>query len=262
MEEVKMRRISIMLIILITVLSVAACSKPAEPQVGDNSNGNNVTLKAKIIDINEASLLVANMAKDAGPADIYKVNIGKTDIKAADGSDAAITDLKTGMLIDIVFDGTVMESFPMQLGNIERLIIKSQGEDIAGLYKKVIDDLYQVDPGLNDNISILAFDFTKVTNITEAEKSALIYLIGNTYKMEAFAATYDELCEQGYIDKDKLYFEKGLLFSIEDTAITNKSFIFNASKWRSGLGAYFFHDCTATKTGDGWDYTIGAEMIS
>lgn len=257
-----MKRINIMLLILIVMLSVVSCSRPFEPQIEDNSNDFKVTLYAKIINIDDTSLLVANMVKDAAPADIYQVNIGNADIKAADGSAAAIADLKRGMLIDIVFDGTIMESFPMQLGTIRNISIKSQGEDIAGLYKKVIDDLYAVDPGLNDNISILAFDLTKVTNLTEAEKSALIYLIGNTYKMEAFAATYDELCEQGYIDKDKLYFEKGLLFSIEDTALSGDSFTFNAKKWRSGLGAYFFHNCTATKYADGWSYTIGAEMIS
>ena len=66
----------------------------------------------------------------------------------------------------------------------------------------------------------------------------MIYIIG-IQQDGSLAATYDELYEQGYIDKDKLYFEKGLLFSIEDTAIINTSFIFNASKWRSGLGAYF-----------------------
>ena len=32
-------------------------------------------------------------------------------------------------------------------------------------------------------------------------------------------------------------------------------------KWRSGLGAYFFADCTAVRNGGGqWgDYTVGAE---
>lgn len=240
-----------------TVLSLVSCSNKVQLQEKGKA-----ILNAKIVDINETSLLVANVAKDASSSDIYQVNIENTHIKDADGSDAGIADLKPGMLIDIAFDGTIMESFPMRLGTISSVSIKSKGEDIAGLYKKVIDDLYAVDPGLNYNISILAFDFTKVTNLTETEKAALIYLIGNSYKMEAFASTYDELCEQGYIDKDKMYFEKGLLITIEDTAISNKNFMFNASKWRSGLGAYFFNDCTAAESGDSWIYTIGAEMIS
>ena len=39
---------------------------------------------------------------------------------------------------------------------------------------------------------------------------------------------------------------------------------FDAQKWRSGLGAYFFCDCTSQQTLDGhWDgYTVGSEAIS
>ena len=39
---------------------------------------------------------------------------------------------------------------------------------------------------------------------------------------------------------------------------------FDAEKWRSGLGAYFFFDCTSVQTAGGhWDgYTIGGEAIS
>lgn len=258
-----MKRFSIVFLVLIIILSVASCSQIAkETEIKDEYNDFKVTLKAKIIDINGSTMLVANMVKDAGPADIYHADADKADIKAADGSDANIADLKTGMLVDVVFDGTIMESYPMKLGAIKSISIISQGEDIAGLYKKVADDLYSVDPGLNDNINILAFDFTKVTNLTEPEKSALIYLIGDVYKIHTVAATYEELCEQGYIDKDKLYFEKGLLFTIEDTVMSGGSFTFDAKKWRSGLGAYFFYECTARKTEDGWSYSIGAEMIS
>jgi len=257
-----MKRLSLMLLILIISLSMAACSQKSDESGFGGNNDFGATLNAKIMDIDGETILLANMAKGAGHADIYLVNVGGVEIKSADGKDSDISALKRGMIIDVIFDGTIMESFPMKLGNIKRVSIKNQGEDIAGLYKKVIDDLYEVDPGLNDNVSILAFDFTNITNLTEAEKTALIYIIGNDYKMEAFAATYEDLYEQGYIDKDKLYFEKGLLFSIEDTAISGDSFKFNAKKWRSGTGAYFFNDCTATKTADGWSYTIGAEMIS
>ena len=33
---------------------------------------------------------------------------------------------------------------------------------------------------------------------------------------------------------------------------------FDTQKWRSGLGAYFFDDCTARRGEDGtWTYTVG-----
>lgn len=39
---------------------------------------------------------------------------------------------------------------------------------------------------------------------------------------------------------------------------------FDAQKWRSALGAYFFADCTASRDAQGhWgDYTVGAAAIS
>ena len=38
---------------------------------------------------------------------------------------------------------------------------------------------------------------------------------------------------------------------------------FDAEKWRSGLGAYFFLDCTASMEQDGtWTYTVGGEAIA
>jgi hypothetical protein len=259
-----MNKICIIISVLMIVLGAASCSQTdVIPGMMDDFYDSDAILTAKIMDISDAAILLANMADDAGPADIYRLNADNIGfIIDDDGQKLDKSALETGMLVDIAFDDIVQDSFPMGLGSIKGICIKSRGDDIAGLYRRVIDDLYAVDPGLNDGISILAFDLTKLSNMTEAEKTALIYLVGNAYGMQAIAGTYDELCEQGYIDKDKLYFEKGLLFSIEDNAISGDSFTFDAQKWRSGLGAYFFHRCTARKTKDGWDYTIGAEMIS
>lgn len=259
-----MKKIGQFVLMLLIVLNLAACSQgEGAPALKDNFYDAEAILTAKVMDINGASVLLSNMAEDAGTADIYHLNANNIDFIIDDeGKKLDVSALKRGMLVDIAFDGMIQESFPMGIGSKTGVLIKSQGEDLVGLYKTVVDDLYAVDPGLNDNISILAFDLSGVSNMTGAEKTALIYLLGNAYKMEAIAATYEELCEQGYINKDKLYFEKGLLFTIEDTDISGDSFTFNAKKWRSGLGAYFFHECTAKRTKDGWDYTIGAEMIS
>ena len=39
--------------------------------------------------------------------------------------------------------------------------------------------------------------------------------------------------------------------------------VFDAQKWRSGLGAYYYGQCTAQKNKDGtWSYTVGQEAIS
>ena len=99
--------------------------------------------------------------------------------------------------------------------------------------------------------------------------------------MEAFAATFEELKEQGYLTSEPLgdgapegaafvRWEDGCLFSItpsedhEEESYSLPTLFFNAEKWRSSLGAYGFYDCSA-----GWGqvstwngYQIGSEMIS
>ena len=49
-----------------------------------------------------------------------------------------------------------------------------------------------------------------------------------------------------------------------ETASGYDAVAFDASKWRTSLGAYMFTDCSAVSDGAGhWDgYTVGAEMIS
>lgn len=271
-----MKRCSMLLLAILMAVTFTACSQGTPGLNGDNVNKSEdvkkavldnteesvSVLAAKVMDVDGSSVLLANMAEDAGVGDIYLINTSSADVADKDGNPRDTDSLKPGMLVDVAYDGTIQESYPMGLGGVSRIILKEQGDDIAGLYRTVVDDLYEVDPGLNDNAEIFAFDLTSVSNITEAEKAALIYMIGNDYRVQSMAATFDELSEQGYIDKDKKYFEKGLLFIIEDNAVSGDSFTFDAQKWRSGLGAYFFVDYTASKTSQGWSYTIGSEMIS
>ena len=87
-----------------------------------------------------------------------------------------------------------------------------------------------------------------------------IWLAGNRYGLESYPSTFAELEEQGAIVD--LYWEEGLLITFEDQPVENDRFSFQAEKWRSGLGAYFFSQCTAQKSAGTWNYTVEAEAIS
>ena len=129
--------------------------------------------------------------------------------------------------------------------------------DVCELYLQVLADLWNVDPGLNDGISQIGIDLSELSNLTEPEKFA------SKHNLPFIAGTWEELCDQGYIDRDDLYWEDGLFFSIKTTKTTSKLTVFDAQKWRSGKGAYFFGQCTAKKSKDGtWSYTVGQEAIS
>ena len=129
---------------------------------------------------------------------------------------------------------------------------------------------------MNSGISQIGIDLSERSHLTEMEKETVMHEFASKHNLPFIARTWEELCEQGYIDKDNLYWEDGLFFSIktnEDAEwklpyIKNgesvpKITFFDAQKWRSGLGAYFFDQCTAQKNADGkWSYTLGRAAIS
>lgn len=127
-----------------------------------------------------------------------------------------------------------------------------------------------------DRISQIGIDLSELSHLTESEKETVIQEFASRHNLTYIAGTWEELCEQGYIDKDNLYWKDGLFFSIKtnEDAEWNLPYIeygdsipeltsFDAQKWRSGSGAYYFDQCTAQKNADGkWSYTVGQEAIS
>ena len=148
--------------------------------------------------------------------------------------------------------------------------------DVCDLYLQVLEDLWSVDSGLNGGISKIGLDFSELSHLTESEKETVMQEFASKHSLPYVVGTWDELCEQGYIDREKLHWEDGLFFSIKtnEEAVWYLPFIkygdsepeltaFDAQKWRSGLGAYYFFQCTAQKNADGkWTYTVGMEAIS
>ncbi|NLK86783.1 MAG: hypothetical protein GX279_04735 [Clostridiaceae bacterium] len=274
-----MKRVFSLIIAMLLIFTMTACSQPDTVKPGsaavnegssaaddnmstDKGQDPGAVMRVKVMNMDSSSFLAASMEEGANAADIYRINAEKIKLFDKNSVSADIDELKTGMIVDIHYDGAVMESFPMQLGGIGSIHIREEGDDIAGLYMQVIKDLYKVDPGLNSDIQRLAFDLNGAPNLTETEKTALVYLAGNEFGLETLRGTFEELREQGYIDKDLLAFETGLLYTIEVKSQEEDSFVFDARKWRGGDGAYYFLNCTAKKGKDGWTYTIGGEAIS
>lgn len=248
-----MRRIAVFLV-LAAMLMLPACTGGA---TGSGLPKADAVLEGKIMHIYEDSFLLAG----EGASELYMVPT-KLDVYDADNRATDASDLKAGQIVEIGFSGMIMESYPAQLGEPVYLKITSQGDDLVGFYQTVFDDLWNVDQGLNSDIETMAFDLSKVSNLSDSEKSALIYIVSGSHGLFGISGTFDELAEQGYINKDQLYFEKGVLFQLEITDMKKDGFVFNASKWRSGDGAYFYQDCSAFENSGTWEYTVGSEAIS
>ena len=138
--------------------------------------------------------------------------------------------------------------------------------DVCELYLEVLEDLWNVDLGLNSEITQIGIDLSELSHLTEAEKDVVMSEFALKHNLPYIAGTFEELCEQGFIDKENLYWQDGLFFSIktnEDSDPAPDHTSFDAQKWRSGLGAYFFGQCTAQKNADGkWSYNVGRAAIS
>lgn len=249
-------------------------------------------LTCRVVDgAEDGNLLLAELDEGLyGGTGVYRLNVKDVPV-TLDGEAAEPSVLEDGMAVDVAFNGTVLESFPAQLGEVYSVSAWSRGRgrngggtmfDLCGLYLQVLDDLWKKDPALNEDVSQIALDLSQAPGeLTEGEKTALVHRFGELHGVEAFAATFEELKEQGYLTSEPLgdgapegaafvRWEDGCLFSItpsedhEGESYSLPTLFFNAEKWRSSLGAYGFYDCSA-----GWGqvstwngYQIGSEMIS
>ena len=236
----------------------------------------------KIIDGAESgNLILAGTETNS----VYSLDANKVDI-LVNGNKAELKDLEDGMPLDIYYEGDI-DNVPQKMGtpiditSLCKIVIgytigteRNPGGslyDLSGLYLTVLEDLWEVDSGLNGDIKYISVDLSKAPGeLTEGEKSAISYIFAKAHNAECLQLSFGELREQGYIGKDELYWEDGLLFSITDSMKAEEQYNglrvikFDAQKWRSGTGAYFFNDCSASwpQNGTWLDYNIGSQAIS
>ena len=240
-------------------------------------------LTATIVDGAETGKLL--LAGEAG-YDVY--TIGVQDLPVwLDGAETDYTALRDGMTVELAFNGLIAESFPAQPGESYSLTVVEEGDGQCALWLQVLEDLWTVDDGLNGGITQVGVDLSEVPGLTQGERSAIAWAFATAHNVSSVTGTLEELWEEGYFtpttepvsgpDSLALYWwEDGVHFSIDvdEEAVWNLPSLgpgeeppelvaFDAQKWRSGLGAYFFGDCVGQRGEDGaWTYTVGAELIA
>ncbi|MBR2008966.1 MAG: hypothetical protein IJ936_02460 [Peptococcaceae bacterium] len=229
-------------------------------------------------------------------SDVYTLDM--QDIKVVlDGKKSDASALEDGMMAEIVHSGWIQTTYPGTFSDVYEVRVYSLGNeknpggsyyDLCGLYLQVLEDLWNADAGLNNEIQYISVDLTDAPgNLTDDEKAAIAWIFGGRHGVEALTLTSEELKEQGYYteivytgtglpmsaddNRPKAYmWDDGVLFTFidnmgQDAATYSLPVIkFNAWKWRTPLGAYFFSDCSAVwpQMGTWSDYNIEHEMIS
>ena len=227
---------------------------------------NTAAVPCRIVDgADEGTLLLA--AQDSKWDRLFRLTVGEDTYITIDNKEAAAGELRDGMLVSVVFGGDVMESYPALFGGVIAVNAVTAGlDDRCGLALQVLDDLWAEDTGLNSGAVCFGFDIDEALIPQQAEREAVAWRFAELHGAEPLLGTWQQLADEGYIDADDLYWEDGIFFSItaaEGKAQKDDRLYFNAEKWRSGLGAFFYVDCTARRDKAGsWTYEPGGFAVA
>lgn len=262
---------------------------PGESMVSDTMGGSGEKAVSagetfRIIQEQPENLLLAKT--DGNSVDVYTLSLRDAELtldgNAFDRNEpGTYQDLPgktlTGALVEVAYD-LVLETYPGQLAEVTAVNIRSDGfDDRCALYLRVLNDLWAVDEGLNSDITMLSMDLSQ-TGLSDSEQAAVAWAFGGEHGIsQVLSLNYEQLAAEGYLtgadpDSDGIpCWEDGCLFTITEQETgdnelngARNTVTFDAQKWRSALGAYFFADCTASRDAQGhWgDYTVGAAAIS
>ena len=251
-----MKKRVLALLLSALMLLLAACS-------GSKSHESAKTFQ--VIEGNGTALLVTG---SEGYSDLYWVSAKDAQITDQKGREITLADIRPGMELEFEGIGVIDEIYPGRF-DVNSVRLVKQGDDLVGLYRRVLWELWETDPALNENITTVGLDLSGLSNLSEVERNALNYTLecdvwtktGKT--VSVVTGTWEELCDEGYIDGENLYWEDGVFFSLSVTDEGNGKFTFEGEKWRSGTGAVWFKSCTAKRGTDGqWEYEVGGFAIA
>ena len=295
------RSLSLLLILSLLCALLAGCAGTACPPAsggGDQEpspKGAPATARCRVVSVSENNvLLLADVDSERG--DIYTLDAGELSLEHDQAELGELLDdgqLAAGALGEVAFGGDILESYPALFGGVERItVLPDEFDDRCALYLRVLGDLWGKDEGLNSSgVEYISVDLA-ATSLTPAERSAAAWTFAQAHGAEPMELSYEQLCAEGYVsglEGEKAFpaWENGVLFTITETddpvtfnlpslseggelpSMTQynikNTVSFDASKWRTALGAYGFSKCVAVQNNDGvWgDYHInGPEWIS
>lgn len=295
------RSLSLLLILSLLCALLAGCAGTACPPAsggGDQEpspKGAPATARCRVVSVSENNvLLLADVDSERG--DIYTLDAGELSLEHDQAELGELLDdgqLAVGALVEVAFGGDILERYPALFGGVERItVLPDEFDDRCALYLRVLNDLWGKDEGLNSSgVEYISVDLA-ATSLTPAERSAVAWTFAQSHSAEPLELNYEQLCEEGYIsglEGENIFpaWENGVLFTITETddpvtfnlpslseggelpSMTQynikNTVSFDASKWRTALGAYGFSECVAAQDNSGvWgDYHInGGEWIS
>ncbi len=194
--------------------------------------------KALVIDNSNGLLVKPDVnSNEFRSSDKISIGTGSAIIYDEDKKEVDLNEIQIGDVINITYNGIILESYPAQI-TADYINILESNLLIDG-YATIIDDIYNLDSGLNSGINIIALDLTEITNLSETDKEILLMKLYGMYGLEVKESTFDQLAEEGLINKEELYFPTGIIITISNSEYKEdiETLRYDIRKWRSGLGA-------------------------
>ena len=249
---------------------IGGADGPTSVTVGEMQEPDSYVLICRVVEEEDGYLVLADTESAAG---VYTLNARDIPVVWDEGAvSSREKEIEAGSLVAITYGGDMAESWPMQPGGVTEIRVLGYGfDDMCEMYLEVLEDLWEEDTGLNADAAMISMDLSE-TSLSPSEQAAVRWLFENECRLSALDLSMEELDAQGYLTHEEngfTHWKDGVFLSIteeplEDTYNGMVPVKFNAMKWRSSLGAYFFSDCTSARNGMGaWsDYQVGAHMIS
>ncbi len=205
------------------------------------------------VDEDSQSLVLSGGTRSNGLYIISVMDIPPTDNS---GNALSINDLRPGDTMDITYDGGILETQPAMFSGVSSIVRTGHTSTLVPVYMDIIDIFGHMSE--NSGSSVIAIDLTGASNLSSAEKGAVVYLTGMKYEKDTFEATEEELKSFGYIS-DEGEFVGGALITIavQDTPMDD-GFEFSVSTWRGSRDAAGYVECFAVRDGGNWSYIEGS----
>ena len=282
-----MKKWSLFLTLYLCLCLLAACAASGSGPEGAAQSGG-AALVCRVVEAEGSTLTLAGTGEDRS---VYVISLEDAAL-TLDGAPWDPTEpgaaqmlpggQMAGALAEVSYDGGIQESWPAGLEGVTAVDLRTDGfDDRCALYLDVLEGLWSVDEGSQgEGLPYIGVDLSQ-TALAPGEQAAVAWIFAGRHGDRALEGTYEELVEQGYITSEPLedgqgqfwQWEDGVLFTIAEQeppaedpspAAQGTPMCFDAWKWRSSLGAYYFSDCTAVQSADGcWDgYHVGSEIVS
>ncbi len=252
--------LSLLALICLFAVAVSAftgCTNSAAAENEPTDTNENI-IAAQIVSAKDGELLVTS---DSG---LYFLTVGEKTSVSKDGKALEKTDLRPGMKIQIAFDGSVLETYPARIANIEAVKITAEEEDKISLYSEAVKHIFEERKGKDfyeENLETVALDLTELSELSKAEKTALEYVLRNYFfshtEADLIRSSYEELSKSGRLKDGE--FKNGLIISIKSGKGKNS---FSLSLIAGSLCGYGYEKCTAKLKNGEWKISYDDVWVS